>query len=240
MSKVTELAKLLSNNLSADHTELLQDNDLFSTFSSVYSLAKETIENRNRIVCFIIYSYSPESLWLDLKKDRAENKIRILNNLGAEVNAKIFQSTLSNSDEKIGISIFNFIESLKDWRWRQIFGLLDYSSRVLSIALRKTEEEKQWDEIDSNSQKHTLTEDVDIEKILKSEKDKGALMDMAEEKRRKADKLIDEIRKDFVATDSATQEDFGFQFTESAKKKDILSWSEFIKEKNERKKKVIV
>jgi len=202
----------------------------------VYLLPKETIKNKNIIVCFIIYAYSPESLWLDLRKDRLENKTRILTNLEAEINAKIFKETLNNSNEKIGIAIFNFLEDIKDWRWRQIFGLLDYASRVLSIALRKTEEEKSWEEIDSNSQKQTLTEDVDIEKILKSEKDKGALMDMAEEKRRKADKLIEEIRKDFVATDHATLQDFGFMMSETSKKSDILSWSQFIKERNERKK----
>lgn len=236
MSRTIEIAKQIANDLLTDHTELLQDNNLYSVFSSVYSLPKETLKTKNIIVCFIIYAYSPDSLWLDLKKDRLDNKLKILGNLDAEVNAKIFKELLNNSNDNIGISIFNFLEELKDWRWRQIFGLLDYSSRVLSIALKKTEEEKSWDELDKNQEKQTLTEEIDIEKILKSEKDKGALMDMAEEKRRKADKLIEEIRKDFVATDHSTQQDFGFMMSETSKKKDILSWSEFIKDRNEKKK----
>ena len=90
--------------------------------------------------------------------------------------------------------------------------------------------------MNKEGQKETLTEEIDIEKILKSEKEKGQLMDMAEDKRRKADKYIEEIRKDFVATDHATQQEFGFQFTESVKKKDIYSWSEFIRDRNEKKK----
>ena len=236
MPRAIEIAKQISSDLSADHTELLHDNNLFSIFGSVYSLPEETFKTKNIIVCFIAYAYSPDSLWLDLKKDRFDNKKDILSNLGAEVNAKIFKEVLNSSNENVGISVFNFLEDLKDWRWRHVFDLLDYASRVLAIARRKTDDERTWEEVDKNQQKHTLTEEIDVEKILKSEKEKGALMDLAEEKRRKADKFIDEIRKDFVATDHATQQDFGFMMSETAKKKDILSWSEFIKERNERKK----
>lgn len=236
MPRALDIAKQISNDISTDHTELLHDNDLFSTFGSVYSLPEETFKTKNIIICFIIYAYSPESLWLDIRKDRVDNKTRILKNLGAETNAQIFKDVVSSNNEQTSIAVFNFLEDLKDWRWKQIFALLDFSARVLRRASEKTDDEKEWNELDKEGQKHTLKEDVDIEKILKSEKDKGSLMDMAEEKRRKADKLIEEIRKDFVSTDNATQQDFKFNFTDTSKKKDILSWSEFIKERNEKRK----
>ena len=47
--------------------------------------------------------------------------------------------------------------------------------------------------------------------------------------------LIDEIRKEFVTTDTATQSDFKFIFTDTAKKRDILSWRAWIRQLNDMK-----
>jgi hypothetical protein len=59
---------------------------------------------------------------------------------------------------------------------------------------------------------------------------------MSIDKRKQVDILLREIKTEFVSTDSATQADFGFNFTDTTKKRDILSWSDFIRSKNEKKK----
>src|SRR5690606_19314881 len=152
-------------------------------------------EDKNRIICFIIYAYSPHSLWLDLKRDRIENKMRILESLGANIKKDIFQQTISNSHEIVQMSVFNFLEEIKDWRWPTIFNLLEFSSKMQRFATEETAEEKKYQKKDKDGETHNITEEIDIKVIANVNKEKGNLLDQAIAKRREADKLLEEIRK---------------------------------------------
>jgi hypothetical protein len=66
-------------------------------------------------------------------------------------------------------------------------------------------------------------------------KDKGILIQQSIDAKNNAENILNEIRKDFVATDDAVQKDFAFSFTDTAKKKDVLSWRAFIKDRNLKK-----
>lgn len=231
MQKAIDLAIKISKQLDKNWLAELEENDLHKTFQSVFTI-NENISNCNRIVCFIIYAYSPESLWLDLKKDRLENKTRILNNLDADINLKIFEEILCNNNEAIGISIFEYLELLKSWKWRAIFDLLDYSAKMSRFASQETESEKSFDKLNKAGEVKKITEEIDVDVLVKVNKEKGALLDQSIAKRKQADALLDEIRKEFVVSDHATQADFNFQLTDTSKRKDILSWRAFIKDRN--------
>ena len=236
MEKAIRVSKQIIKELDKDWMQELEDNNLHSTFGAIYSIPNIDIEDKNRIICFIIYAYSPESLWLDLKRDRLDNKKRILDSLGANTSLEIYTGILNNSHDIVGMCTFNFLSELKDWRWSMIFSLLDYSSRQQRFASEDTDAEKTWEELNKEGKKETLKEEIDISQILKINKDKGALLQLSIEKRMQADEMIEQIRKDYVATDVATQSDFRFKFTDTSKQRDILSWRKFIKERNERKK----
>lgn len=238
MQKAIELAKKISKDLETDWLPSLEDHNLHFTFGAIYSIPQIDIEDKNRIVCFIVYAYSPDSLWLDLKKDRLDNKKKILESLGANSKLEIYNQLLENGNDRIGMCIFNYLEELKDSRWREIFANLDYASTMMRFASKKTESEISWDQMNKEGNKETLTQDIDTDKLVKINKDKGILLDLASDKREKAEKLIEQIKKDYVATDASVQSDFNFSFTDTAKKKDILSWRQFISERNERKKTV--
>ncbi len=130
--------------------------------------------------------------------------------------------------------IFNFLEEIKDFRWSLIFNLLDYSSKMQRFSSENTDSEKKWDEI-KDGQKHTLTEEIDMDKVVKINKSKGELLGLAIEKRKQAEALLEEIRKDFLHTDVGVKADFGFTFTDTAKKRDVLSWRQWIKDLNAKK-----
>lgn len=215
---------------------MLEEINLHSTFGAIYSMKDIPIEDQNRIICFIIYAYSPESLWLDIKKDRIDNKKKILESLGANTASSLYQKIIYNSEDIVGMCIFNFLVELKDWRWSMIYSLLEYSSRQQRFATEDTAVEKTWDELNKEGQKETLRQEIDISDILKINKDKGSLLQLSIEKRLQADEMIESIRKDYMNTDAATQSDFGFQFTDTSKKRDIMSWRTFTKERLERKK----
>lgn len=233
MNKAIQLSQLVKKELSKDWSEELEIYSLHKIFESVYSL-EESFKDKNTIVCFIIYSYSPDSLWLDLNKDRFDNKKQILNNLGViNFDTGLYYDIINNKNELVGISIFNFLEQLKNWKWNTVFDLLDFSSKMAKFSTQETEEEKSYDKTNKKSgETTTVTQDIPIEVISKVNKEKGYLLDQSIAKRIQADNLLKEIRTEFVKTDEATQSDFSFMFTETAKKKNILSWSEFIEDKN--------
>lgn len=237
MVKAIEISKSIRKDLSKNWLEELEDYNLHKIFEGIYSMDIST-SDKNIIICFIIYSYSPESLWLDLNKDRLDNKKQILGNLGITDIKGVYIDVISNSHDIIGECVFNFLEQLKNWKWKMVFDLLDFATKIQKFSTQETEEEKSVDKMNKEGVVKTLTQDVGIDIISKVNKEKDWLLDRAIDKRIKADNLLKEIKTEFVKTDEATQSDFGFYFTETAKKKNILSWREFISEKPFEKKKV--
>lgn len=234
MQKAIDLIKKISKDLSKDFKEELWEYHMPETFTNIYSLTHN--ENANIIICFIVYAYHPDSLWLELHKDRVENKTNILKSLGADMNDPLFEEVINNKHEIINMAIFDFLESLKSWKWRAIFDLLDYSSRMSRFASQETELERTFDKMSKEGEVKTLTQEYDLDVISKINKEKGLLLDQSIAKRKQADLILEEIRKEYMNSDIATQKDFDFTYTETAKKKNILSWKEFIIDLNERKK----
>lgn len=233
MGKPVDLAKLIQTNFEKDWSEEIKEYGFQEIFLSIYNTSAG-IEDKNKLACYTIHAYHPDSLWLDLKKDRIDNKIKILSHLGADHKSELYKNILDNRHEKVNIAIFNFLEELKDWRWRSIFDYLEHASRMSRFALTVTPEEKQYDEQDKEGNKQTLKEDIDIKVIVSVNKEKGNLINQSVEARKEADKLLEAIRKEYVATDSATKSDFGISFTETAKKRDPLSWRHYISDLKEK------
>jgi len=132
--------------------------------------------------------------------------------------------------------VLDYLVEMTDWKWQSAMTLMDYHSSMIRFVNQKTDEEKETDKINKEGEIKTIKSDYDIDVIAKVNKQKGELLDQAISAREKADKLILEIKKEYVHTDTAVQQDFGFSFTETYKKKDIYSWREFIKETNLKKK----
>jgi|SRR5882762_1556520 len=235
MNRAVEIARKISKDLGKNWLSELKEINLYNTFAVIYR-ENLTISNANAIVAFIIYAFDPDSPWMDLRKDRYENKSKILSSLGFIEKSDLFKSLVNGSNEKVNDSILYYLEDLTNWRWPTIFSLMDYHSRMIRFANQKTEEEKKFDVEKKDGEKETLTEDYAIDKIAKVNQQKGELLQKAIESRKKADELLDEIRKEFVNTDHATQIDMGFAFTDTAKKPvDILSWRNFIRQRNLKK-----
>lgn len=239
MQKALNLANKIRKDFDKSWIAELQEYGLHHVFTPIYKLNDANLEDCNRIICYIIFAYSPGSLWIDIKKDRIEVKKRILHNLDADINKKLFSDIINNNiTDIIGTTIFNFLEELKDWRWKVVYDLLEYSARMSRFANAETSNEKIKKKGKGENEVEIIAS-VDIEIISKVNKEKGQLLQMSIEKRKQADEMINEIRKEFVATDSAVQPDFNFQFSDTTKKKDIMSWSYFIRNDKAGMKKVI-
>ena len=233
MHKAIEIAKRIRSDFSKDWTEELEDFMLLKPFYHIYSTDRTLLE-RNKAVCFIIYAYDPDSLWLDLKKDREENKINILSALDVENTHPLYRDIIGKTYEPVNICVFEYLESIKDFRWKMIFNYLEYAAHIQKSAMSDTPSEISWVERNKDGAPETFKEEIDPDKVVKLKRAKGDLLDVALEKIKIAHTLLDEIRKEYVATDNATQKDFNFDFTETSKKRNILSWREFIDERKKR------
>jgi hypothetical protein len=174
---------------------------------------------------------------LDIRKDRYENKCQILVGIGGDIDSPLFKEVLENNNEAFNNVVLNYLEKITTWQWPTIYSLLDYHSSMLRFANQKTEAEKSIEKMNKDGEVKTLTQDYDIDTLAKVNKTKGELLSAALEAREKASKLLLDIKKDMMPTDHATQSDFGFDFTDTAKEKvDIMSWRQWVKGRNERKK----
>jgi hypothetical protein len=235
MQKFVDAARKIITDLERNWLSELNDLGFNKTFDEIYKM-NVSITEANLLVAYLIYCYDPDSSRLDIRKDRYENKCQILTGIGGDITVPLFVEVLENNNETFNNVVLNYLEKITTWQWPTIFSLLDYHSNMLRFANQKTEAEKSIDKMNKEGEVKTLTQDYDIDVLAKVNKSKGELLNQAIEAREKASKLLLEIKKDFMPTDHATQSDFQFDFTDTAKEKvDIFSWRQFIKTRNERK-----
>jgi len=213
MQKAIQAAKLISNNLEDDSTQILEEYNLHKQFEPIFNL-KASNYVTNVLVCAIIYSYDSDSKWHDLKKTSYEDKVIILKGLDANISEPLFDEFIKLTNEEINRSIGNFLDIQGDWKISQIRRSRDYHSETIMRQSNSTDAKEQ-------------------EQI-------GKLLREGINQRRIADDYMKELETDRVGQNHRTKQDFGVDYTEFVTKKDILSWREFISGLNENKKAAIV
>ena len=234
MEKAIAAARKISKEPEINHLAYLEEINLYKSFEEIYKLNFSIID-ANLLVAFIIYAYDPDSQKIDLRKERIDNKTSIAANIGLDVKKENINEILINANEKFNDVVAAYLSELTDWRWQTISTLLDYHANMMKFVNQKTEDERSFDKMNKEGVVKTMKEEYELDTIGKINKQKGELLDLAISAREKADKLLAEIKKDFVHTDTAVQADFNFNFSETSKTKvDIYSWRGWIRERNER------
>lgn len=210
----------------------LEEYSLNLIFKPIYKLDL-SITDSNLFVCFIIYAYDSESKKIDINKDRIENKLQIAKSIGLDIKNKIVYQAIHNNNTEVNDVILEYLKEMTDWRWQTVFALLDHHSSMIRFVNKKSEIEKRTETVDDKGGTTTIEEEFQLSELSKINKQKGDLLQQAIAARKQADEIIMQIKRDFVSTDYATNNDLGFEFSDTSKKKiDILSWREFIKNKN--------
>ncbi len=237
MQKSLALIKLMSSELDRNWLPEMKEINIHKIFDPVYKLADlrdMSIAKMNAVTCFIVYAYDNDSAWLNLKQDRYENKSRIFKSLDVDVTRPLFDAIVMNESETINTVIGEYLVEQTNWKWRAVTTLLDYSAKMMRFANQHTETERETTETDEAGKVSKIAESYDIDKITRVNKEKGNLLTQAIDAREKADKLLTEIRKEYVSMEHAVQSDFNFSITDE-KKIDPMSWSEWIKERKRKR-----
>lgn len=238
MQKSIEVAKRIMKSPEESGYPHLTEVNLHIIFDPIYEMGL-SLPKMNAIVCFIIYAYDNDSLWLNLKADRYQNKINILKSLTAYHDTQLFTDIASNANSVINEIIGEYLIEQTTWKWHQIMTALDFHSSTLRFVGKSMEREKQTSiDKDSEGAPKLVKEDFDMDVIAKVGKQKGELLKQALEARQDADLLLADIRKEFVQMEHAVQSDFGFSISDE-KKLDKSSWRQFIRLKNENNKNLL-
>lgn len=176
MDKVLKTILKVKKDLGGDWREDLENIDIYEYVSPLY----ETYDNyeANILLCFIVLSCHQESGFLDLKKDRIEDKLRIMTSI-AGPSALTIPSFHSAVYERASGPIAQVMDWLfeyqVDWRLSIRDSLATYSSIAFSAAKK-------------------ITEDNDSKTI----KERGEVLKIAMANRKEALALDKEIQDDYA------------------------------------------
>lgn len=217
MQKALELVKIISKQLDKNWLPELQEINLHKTFEPVYRLEYNII-TLNTLVCAIIYSYDNESQWIDLKWDGFTINKHILEGLNADINEEIFKEFIELKNQVILYTIGSYLDLLADWKFVTARKQIDFHAKYI----RESEP--------------MFATDFDVDKKIKARENIGKLIREAISQRLEADKLLEQINKEYVKTQHRVQQDFNADYVQSSidfleppVKKDILSWRQFVK-----------
>jgi hypothetical protein len=229
MSNAIEIAEKIKKNPEKNWLPDLELLNLHVIFRPIYK-GHYQFETPSKIIAFIILSYDNDSPWIDLKKDRRENKLSIIRGLDADPNSKVFKEILNYENDDVQNIILEYLLNQIDHRWQEVMSLLDYSSKMILFCNQNTGDKFKTGSKVMNEKTGELEDEykfLDPADIAKANKEKGQLLDQAILSRKRAEDILKTMEDDFQKVDHATQADFDFQFSD-VKKFDILSWEDRI------------
>jgi hypothetical protein len=229
------LAQKMLLDLEKNYLPDLELINLHTIFRPVYK-HNLTILNQNAIVAFVIFAYSEESPWLNPRQDRLANKKYILSGISVDPSHRIYKEIIEYQNDAIQEVILNYLLFCTDSRWREIISLLEYHDKMFLFCNQRTSDKQKTGTSVAEGGAITETfEYIDQIDVAKINKEKGELMIKAIEARQKAETLLKTLESDYQKTDSATQSDFGFQFSD-VRKYDPLKWEDRIRRRHQENK----
>lgn len=241
MSKATELAKRMMKNPEDNWQLHLEDINFHTDFGILYKLGYSQ-RIANTITVMIILSYDSDSNWINLNRDRYDDKLQILKGIGVDETDgtfnSIFKPILEYENDEVQQVILNFLLNHTDHRWQEIHSLLDNATKNIRFANQRTiDRQKTGTILDEETNQHVDNyEEIDEESVIKVRNEKGKLLATAISNRQLAEEIMLKLKRDYVKTDHAVQSDFQFSFSDTAKEKiKIESWRQYIRVRNQKR-----
>lgn len=223
MSKVLDAILALKNDFEADWRAELERINIYDDVKIIYERKWKT-DFCNQVLAFIVMAYDNQSGWIELHKDRWDNKEKIASKLGMNIKEKKVKDIIENNDPDVQAVVGWFVLHQIDWRWDAIISCFEYASEMFRFAKTKTDDKIV---VKSEGDKKEFAE-VDIDRLTKGNMAKGLNLDKAIAQRRAGEELLKELRQDFVVLDTALEKEGKRKVTDAAK--NIESWESFIKE----------
>ena len=209
MDKVVKTILDLKETMHADWSDALAQIDIYDPVSALYD-TYDTY-HANLLLCFLVLSCHQDSGYLDRKKDRIDDKKRIMVSLAGP--SCLSDPLISQVVFEIpGGPVAQVMDWLFDYQMDARLKARDALDTYSSIALSKVAQ-------------------INSENDPKTMKEVGQLIDVALSARERADALDKKIKEDFAALeDMATQDG---RKSPTQRHKGIDSWENHIMEKKQ-------
>jgi len=210
MDKVLKLISKLYKELTKDWSVELKKINIYEDVNEIYS--KHDTYHANCILSFIVFAYHRESQWLELHKDRLENKTKIMRTIVGDwaMSDEAFSETVKGNNSASNTVITWLLDYQKDWRWKQIE--LDFSY---------------------HAQIRDMTKNIKPEEDAKDALNKGKCIEEALKRRRQGEALLKEIQQEYMILDTIAKQENKPEPTKDIK--GIMSWEDRIRDKNKNK-----
>jgi hypothetical protein len=229
MSKVLDLILELKADLGSNWQTQLDRLGIWPEVKLLYTIGY-TQKLSNTILAFIVLAYDNKSGWIELHKDRWENKRKIWKQLGGEIN-DVTRDIIHNDHVQVNEVVGWFFEYQKDWRWQSVLTCFDFHSEMMRFGGFKTVDEIKEDGKEPGEK---ITKEVSTDKKAKGNLDKGGNIQKGIELRLKGEAMLEEIRKDYVVLDTVAEKEGLGKITDTINPE---SWAGFIRKLTEDRKK---
>lgn len=221
MSKVLDLILELKSDMSSNWQDRLDKINILPDVKILYGKGySQTFSNR--LLAFIILAYDNKSGWVEIHKDRWENKRKIWKRLGGEID-DLTRSIIHNENELVNHVVAWYLDYQRDWRWQSIATCFEYHSEMMRFGGFRTLEEIVEDGDDTGEK---ITKEISTDKVAKANTEKGSNIQKGIEHRLKGEAMLDEIRRDFVSLDTITDKEGAGKITETT---NPMSWASFLR-----------
>lgn len=225
-----ELIRDLLGDINSDWEDRLREINAFLEFEPIYKLPYKESE-KNKIVAFIILAYDYQSAQIDVRRERSEDKARILKNIGLDSSSELFKSIVTGEEDIINECGFNYCMSRKNWKFRSALQLIEQSEEGMKYARSRTDEYLIEEEATKEGQILQLKKYLDQGEVAKVKLQKMSVQEKALENRRKADNLIEEIKKEYAPIEKAIEDEYDFAITNS-ENFDVECWADYVRKRN--------
>lgn len=224
MSKILDSILTLKDNPSSDWKPELDRINVYEEVAAIY-FQKWSTDFCNRVLAFIVLAYDNRSGWIELHKDRWDNKFKIAQRLGLKTEQKVVKEIIQNQNHTVNDIVAWFVGFQVDWRWDAVLSCFEYASEMMRFAKTKTNEHI-VEATEDGGGKQQLQE-VDIEKLSRGNLVKGKNLQDAIEQRKKGEELLKELREQFSVLDTVLHKE---GYRKATDLQAMESWEAYIKE----------
>lgn len=247
MSKILDSILTLKSDMAASWMREFDRINIWEDVRVLYDMGWEN-EFTNRIVAYIVLAYDNESGWVEIHKDRMENKQKIMQRLGGNLKDPIIRSIIADELGEVAEVIGWFVAYQQDWRWETIIACFQYHSNMMRFSnsvAAVPEDEDDEDDYDVPEDDIALWKDsfrqkagakkkkkpsyLSEDKVAAVNLKKGDTIQKAIERRREGEAMWQEIQKEFVQLDTLLAKEGRSKATDAV---DILSHEKFIAKRN--------
>lgn len=221
MSKLVKAILNLKSDIEGDWSQALEELNILQDIQPIYKLPIVD-KVKNTILSFIILAYDNDSHWIELHKDRLDNKIKIMKRLGSNADEEPFHSVIYGTHTQTQELVSWLMIYQRDWRWDSAMAYFDYHAEIMKFSGVRTPDKEQV----SNKEGQLVNEDIDIDKIVAANIKKGELIKKAIEMRLLGEAILKELQKEYVTVDTALEKEGRTKLTETV---DIMKWEHAVR-----------